>query len=301
MSQHNIVHTSQYALGFLHKFHTGTVHSVYRKTINLVFNRQLLAIQAEDSPLSPISLITDMSQEEMEELPVSKRQSVRIADKKILIFTGYTSVFELSYANAEVTDLSLQSSLTDEQLDFLTPQIYNAILHAGTNGFDLIFSESEAVDSNLMMLAGRKRLQTATDFLRQYALLDTTQKAGSLLESAADELVHLIGLGIGLTPSGDDFLTGICAGLLLCNKEQSAFSGIIRRLIREHITDTNDISGAFLLCALDGEFSQSVNSLWRNPGQTSEEILTSFLKIGHSSGIDSLCGIFYVLKILRFL
>lgn len=301
MSQHNIVHASQYALGFLHKFHTGTVHSVYRKTINLVFNRQLLAIQAEDSPLSPISLITDMSQEEMEELPVSTGQSVRIADKKILIFTEDTSVFELSYANAEITDLALHSSLTDEQLDLLTPQIYRSILHAGTNGFDLIFSESEAVDSNLMMLAGRKRLQNATDFLRQYALLDVTQKADSLLESAADELVHLIGLGIGLTPSGDDFLTGICAGLLLCNKEHSAFSGIIRRLIREHIKDTNDISGAFLLCALDGEFSQSVNSLWRNPGQTSEEILTAFLKIGHSSGIDSLCGIFYVLKIIRFL
>lgn len=301
MSQHNIVHASQYALGFLHKFHTGTVHSVYRKTINLVFNRQLLAIQAEDSPLSPISLITDMSQEEMEELPVSKGQSVRIADKKILIFTEDTSVFELSYANAEITDLALHSSLTDEQLDLLTSQIYRAILHAGTNGFDLIFSESEAVDSNLMMLAGRKRLQNATDFLRQYALLDATQKADSFFESAADELVHLIGLGIGLTPSGDDFLTGICAGLLLCNKEHSTFSGIIRRLIREHIKDTNDISGAFLLCALDGEFSQSVNGLWRNPGQTSEEILTAFLKIGHSSGIDSLCGIFYVLKIIRFL
>lgn len=297
MSHYKIICTSSYALDFLHRFSTGIVHSVYRKTINISLNGQLLAIQAEGSPLSPISLITNMSQEEMEELPVFKSQRIRITEEKLLFFSGGAPAFEFPFSKAEVCDLKMQSTLTDQQLDTLTPQIYDAILHAGTKGFDLIFSKSEEVDSNLMMLAGKKRLETATDLLQQYA----TDRDSSLLESAAEELVHLIGLGIGLTPSGDDFLTGICAGLLLCHLEDLAFSDIIRRLIHEHITDTNDISGAFLTCALDGQFSQSVNSLWQKPEQSSAEILESFAKIGHSSGVDSLCGIFYVLKIIRFI
>ena len=315
MNHYKITHTSSYALDFLHKFQTGIVHSVYRKTINIRLNGQLLAIQAERSPLSPISLISNMSQEEMEELPVFKGQTVRVTEEKLLFFSedlsstasgtgtsapdvsGEFLVFELPFSKANVFDLKMQSTLTDQQLDTLTPQIYDAILHAGTQGFDLIFSESEEIDSNLMMLAGKKRLESATNLLQRYV---NKQKA-SLLESAAEELVHLIGLGIGLTPSGDDFLTGICAGLLLCHLEDSTFSDIIRRLIWEHITDTNDISGAFLTCALDGQFSQSVNSLWQRPDQRNDEILESFAKIGHSSGVDSLCGIFYVLKIIRFI
>lgn len=297
MSHYKIICTSSYALDFLHRFSTGIVHSVYRKTINISLNGQLLAIQAEGSPLSPISLITNMSQEEMEELPVFKEQTIQVTEGKLLFFSEGAPTFEFPFSKTEVCDLKMQSTLTDQQLDTLTPQIYDAILHAGTKGFDLIFSKSEEVDSNLMMLAGKKRLETATDLLQQYA----TGRDSSLLESAAEELVRLIGLGIGLTPSGDDFLTGICAGLLLCHLEDLAFSDIIRRLIREHITDTNDISGAFLTCALDGQFSQSVNGFWQKPEQSSAEILESFAKIGHSSGVDSLCGIFYVLKIIRFI
>lgn len=330
MSHYKIIRTSRYALDFLHKFQTGVVHSVYRKTINISLNGQLLAIQAEGSPLSPISLISDMSQEEMEELPVSKGQAVRVTDEKLLFFSEDFSsitldsnasvsdisgifdelpVFKLPFFQAEVFDLKMKSALTDDQLDALTPQIYDAILHAGTKGFDLIFSKSEEVDSNLMMLAGKKRLEAATELLQCYASGQNTcfvqdvasDETVSLLEAAATELVRLIGLGIGLTPSGDDFLTGICAGLLLCHMEDSAFSDIIRRLILEHITDTNDISGAFLTCALEGQFSQSVNGLWKRSEQSSDEILESFAKIGHSSGVDSLCGIFYVLKVIRFI
>ena len=303
MNQYKILSVSSYALDFLHKFQQGTIHSVYRKTINIDFNRQLLAIQAKDSPLSPISLITEMSQDDMEKLPLSVGQAVRIEDEKLLFFSEIPQLpeelptFALSFQNTDIYTLRMYSSLTDRQLDSLTPQIFAAILQADTNGFDLIFSGSEEVSSNLMMLAGKKRLQSATDFFHQHMLHPDPM----LLEAAAQELIHLIGLGIGLTPSGDDFLTGICAGLLLCHKENTVFADLIHRLIREHLSDTNDISGAFLSCALEGEFSQSVNSLWQKPEQNSQEILESFSRIGHSSGIDSLCGIFYVLKIIRFL
>ena len=107
MSHYKIICTSSYALDFLHRFSTGIVHSVYRKTINISLNGQLLAIQAEGSPLSPISLITNMSQEEMEELPVFKGQTIRVTEEKLLFFSGVAPAFEFPFSKAEVCDLKM--------------------------------------------------------------------------------------------------------------------------------------------------------------------------------------------------
>ena len=115
-------------------------------------------------------------------------------------------------------------------------------------------------------------------------------------KTAAAALVRLTGLGIGLTPSGDDFLCGALAGLILMDTWETAFAVSLRRAVHTHLHDTNDISRAFLACALELQFSLPVVSLGKPSGAvTSREILASFSKIGHSSGIDTLCGIYYAL------
>ena len=115
-------------------------------------------------------------------------------------------------------------------------------------------------------------------------------------KAAAAALVRLTGLGIGLTPSGDDFLCGALAGLILTNNWDLPFTTALRQEIYAHLQDTNDISRAFLACALERQFSLPVVSLGKSSGAvTSREILTSFSKIGHSSGSDTLCGIYYAL------
>ena len=48
----------------------GSVHSVYRNTINLLFQDQLWALQSSLSPLSPISLQTELSPLAMSALSV---------------------------------------------------------------------------------------------------------------------------------------------------------------------------------------------------------------------------------------
>ena len=92
----------------------------------------------------------------------------------------------------------------------------------------------------------------------------------------------LIWLGIGLTPSGDDFLCGFLAGLRLSNGSS---------LFLHTLDRTNEISAAFLRCAAFGQFSTPVHLL-TDPNVTARQIYLVFSSISHSSDIDTLCGIY---------
>ena len=76
-----ITTTSDYSLSLLQKYRQGVVHSIYRKTINLLMGTHLLSLQAADSPESPLSLITTCTAEEMKTLPVKKNNSVILAEQ----------------------------------------------------------------------------------------------------------------------------------------------------------------------------------------------------------------------------
>ena len=294
MLTNHILHTSTYATELLLTHRQGSIHSVYRKTINLSIGDRLVAVQAKDSPLSPISLITDMTQEMMADLPFYKGQTVEITKNGILFFDDSSPVFFLSSSD-DICNLKLVSSLSDHQLSLLKNQISDVIRQADTRGFDLLFTGQDVSEIPMLKVA-KERLNTVSSLLKDQDF-----------DGAARELIRLIGLGIGLTPSGDDFLTGVLAGLILaglppdcpeCPENISGlqFAGTIRKELQSHLCDTNDISRAFLQCALDGHFSKAVNSLSKVPLPDTGELLDAFLAIGHSSGIDSLCGIYFVLK-----
>lgn len=133
-----------------------------------------------------------------------------------------------------------------------------------------------------MLLAAKKHIH----------LTDELCRLGDYPEAAV-RLSRLLGLGIGLTPSGDDFLCGVLAGLHMAGNDSHPFTQRLRSELANRLSDTIDISAAFLSCALDQQFSLAVNRLYRLP--TAEEILASFEEIGHSSGTDTLCGILWSL------
>lgn len=56
-----------------------------QKTVNLQAGERLLALQAASSPMSPISIITDMDVRAFEVLPVKPGQQVSIAGSRIII------------------------------------------------------------------------------------------------------------------------------------------------------------------------------------------------------------------------
>lgn len=267
-----------------------TVHSVYKKTVNLQAGERLLALQAASSPMSPISMLTDMEPRDFEALPVQPGQQVSLSRDRIHI-SPLESPVTFLFRPKEVQSTRLTSPPPQFPRDELLSQIRQALNGSQAGIFRLLFSDStdrQAVkpggEYSLILTAAQNRIRQCGTGLEQ-----------GIWGDAAQSLAGLIGLGIGLTPSGDDFLCGVLAGLILRGKENHPFALSLRREITSRRFDTNDISRAFLDCSVQCHFSPAVNSLADLP--SAEGILKVFSAIGHSSGIDTLCGVAYGLSI----
>lgn len=260
---------------------TGTVHSVYRKTINLSFGGTLVALQAAGSPLSPISLITTLTGQEMSDLPVSAGQPVSLtADTIHLPETAFC-------LDAAETVETVLMPVSESDLPSLTAQICSILKHSTKGGFRNILFPSDKptqLGEQLVLAAAENHMNLCSQKIRLFHYT-----------TAAHSLSSIIGLGIGLTPSGDDFLCGVLAGLILRDCTDHPFSTALQEQITQKLPDTNDISRTFLQCALQGQFSEAVCSLSHASDET--QLSAAFSSIGHSSGMDTLCGILYALTL----
>jgi hypothetical protein len=114
--------------------------------------------------------------------------------------------------------------------------------------------------------------------------------------SAHDPLTKasvLIGLGPGLTPSGDDFIAGFLIALRALGRGPVAddLGGWAMRLAR---TQTGVISFAHLACAADGQGADALHRMLAVLSQPGRPNLAACLQdiadIGHTSGWDALAG-----------
>lgn len=101
-----------------------------------------------------------------------------------------------------------------------------------------------------------------------------------------------IGLGAGLTPSGDDFLCGLLAVTYLA--DATAFAEIATA-IRGDLPATTRVSQDYLRLACDGIFSPLICCMLRALVEGSREALADatrhLLAHGSSSGMDTMAGI----------
>lgn len=121
-------------------------------------------------------------------------------------------------------------------------------------------------------------------------------------------LSRLIGLGIGLTPTGDDILVGILGGLEVLKRIVTADNvgsndiratlDQLRAAIRKEAPGRTNLASCQALCsATEGRFCEALLHLLDalcQPGTTTHEILSraqSVLCLGHTSGLDLLTGV----------
>lgn len=240
----------------------------------------LVALQAAGSPLSPVSLITGLDVGEMSGLPVVPGDQVFV-DKKTIILFSKSSRIIFRFDEAAIYD----SLLRDYAVPLPLPAIKESLLQSSSGGLTELFSKALQKNPSdfakgVFLAVAQKRMEDA-----RKEVLDICY------DKAAVTLAGMTGLGMGLTPSGDDFLCGVLAGLLFSGQWDHPFAQALRQTISRRLGDTNDISRTFLSCALSCHFSRPVKELPLASGTT--EILSSFGAIGHSSGFDTLCGIYY--------
>ena len=139
-------------------------------------------------------------------------------------------------------------------------------------------------------------------------LLRRAQPAVSALENwlAGDADVSprnivrgLVGLGPGLTPSGDDYLGGAMIALIMSGRAEDAAS-LASPVLAMAAEGTNRISAAHLRAAAKGlgadALHRSIDALARADGMALAAGLQGLDAIGHSSGWDALAGAVSALK-----
>lgn len=116
-------------------------------------------------------------------------------------------------------------------------------------------------------------------------------------EEAGALLSHLIGLGPGLTPSGDDFILGIFTSIYFLGLNKKGKTKLVETAIKDAVDRTNLISYNMLRQGALGGFiswvENMINALIYGDIEQIDRSFYNMEKIGSSSGSDISAGILY--------
>ncbi|MDF9834228.1 hypothetical protein M2103_002470 [Ereboglobus sp. PH5-5] len=107
----------------------------------------------------------------------------------------------------------------------------------------------------------------------------------------------LLGLGVGLTPSGDDILCGVAAGLFFgsVTENENQFVPVLRELLLTAAERTTDISARALRLCTEGEISgvvfDAARAIMLDNALEVELAISALLEVGGTSGTEMAQGL----------
>ena len=272
---------------------TGTVSAVYDHALNIRIDGDpmIVALVTRRSGQSARALLVG-------HLPHGLSAGARVTAAYGSLYAGDTQVSGVPQApllqwkpdETNSYDGRIPAVGADAGLEIGT-EMRHRLLHSATGTLRGVLSDSCAGNGGFVSLLGMG-LQDP------FAL----RAAEALAEGRAEACV---GLGIGLTPSGDDFLTGaILTGAVLGIRDNA----VSRERIGARLSDrsaTTDVSGTQLRLALDGHapafllpLLEAVVRFLSGTGAT-ENIRVAAREAtshGHSSGCDTVVGLVWTLE-----
>lgn len=273
----------------------GTVQSVFSGAANLLFGGQLLTLHAREMPCAPNGLV----------LPLRARQGP-LADLQ----TGMAAIIERGMISMPTPGLRLSTqnsqpwnprphlapaSCSPERLAHNADQLATLVaIRASPDSLaglaSMRIGASIPLASSLPLL-----LQTACPATEGLLAGIARQQIQSVRQAAGT----LIGLGPGLTPSGDDLLIGLMAATVLLSEPLGLRAEFYQRLSAELLTiargRTNKLSITWMEYARRGEVAEHLGSLFHalilDDWQALEHAAMQVLHTGATSGADILTGV----------
>lgn len=161
------------------------------------------------------------------------------------------------------------------------------------DGLAILLTDASPVHLNAVAKAAQEPLRS----LREILFTALTRNDFSPDIAA---LIPLLGLGPGLTPSGDDAIGGMLIALHLLGEDRARDS-IREKLFPRIAAATNDISRAHLEAAAEGfgheAIHRIVNALLTGNVTHLHEEIDAVNALGHTSGWDALAGVVMTLNV----
>lgn len=268
--------------GFILRIHESPswhVHSAFRRVINLASDNLMITLASKGNTLMPYTIIcsaTDFrAYEHLKGQPVIIQKNCLFIDQEFGI-----------YLDGKVSSSQYKPFIA--------------------------LNDPNTLGNNIRFLENRFRQQAAmgsffnphdaslfTKELQRTLLHNTVQFCMAVqkrdLEKSTVCAKSLIGLGVGLTPSGDDYLVGFFAVLLLMHSKSDWFVQLIHAALDDAEQRTNEISATYLNslkeCRLKKEIADLISAVCTQGTDTIQLALDALLQIGSTSGTDVAKGI----------
>ena len=267
-----------------------TVHSVFQSVLNLRLDKtnRLLTLLAPNQADLPQGIRVDAPNDFSFEIFRTGEQATCRDDNLRLD----SLTIELSGARRWKCDLpALKADLTNPAA--VTAWRYAWQVLSRRQGP----SVSGMITENLIFSDEKARLDMFRNV--EAAILDLIDATRIYNLTVSHALERLIGLGVGLTPSGDDLLVGYLAGLWCTVQSRSERVQFISDLGQEILrlsSQTNEISRTYLYHATRGQVSSLLAVLAASicQGEDSDhliELTEAAMRVGHNSGMAAVAGL----------
>lgn len=298
--EYDALQLSQHVQEILKTEGSGVIHSVFNSSFNVQFGECLIHVGPIENGLSPFGI--GMSSDDAKRLigHLTQNDTVAILPQKKTLQFSKNQRLSLEHGQVFNPLLTAQPVSIDVLLQNRSIMIRELIERKWIGG--LVHSETEqAMILQYLQQSETAHIGTKTSWLEEIMALE------SLVNHRADERAKevfdfWIGRGPGLTPSGDDMMTGICASLYLLEEAQhTPFISSLTTYLTDHGKKrTTPVAYEYLLYATKGNFHSTILHMCFALRQENHTILKQALEqmeqIGHTSGVDTLLGMLIGLK-----
>jgi hypothetical protein len=259
----------------------GFVHSTFKRTINIqcLDNDELYTIGCHEIDNGPNTLVIEKN--EFNDLDLAVNDTVFTTDQMLMI----SNKLIISVEKADMWESKLPIYPVNPEVFYQNiSKVKQFIdLHGKDGGIKKSQMPQSPFDMEMSKILEERVLTLQAEIMKEG------------MPNAVYNASRLIGLGPGLTPSGDDFLVGLFTSMNIPNSPLYGYRTFADEVVEKAKTLTNAISYMALKKAAHGHVRESIIQLVQSIFNGKEEEVTlslnKVLNIGSSSGTDIALGL----------
>lgn len=274
----------------------GRVHSVFRHAVNFVMETQrLVTLSLSPKPLAPQGIVVGrgafcgsagqspgefLSRDGL--LPFVVGEKIQLSAETLASSRFVIDLTAGTAVDTRVRSCAVRGKIAETLNQWLPEALLQRECVAGLR--------SEA-------LFGSGRIAELGEAIAELFFCEGENR-GLRINRLGRSLERFVGLGEGLTPSGDDFIVGLLWAVATDKRLNAAVFPILCRSLECRLEKTNFISGQMLQYAAEARFTEPLVRLACADDRTSFcDVFEDIAAFGHTSGLDTLCGLSEGLKI----